>query len=182
MKIIAILGSLRKKSYNKQLLEEIIKLTNDSIKFEVFTPDYVPLFNEDIEFPPPESVKILREKIKSCDGILFLSPEYNHSIPGSLRNLLDWLSRPIEKGKGQVLNGIKCAVCGVTPGISGTLNMQDDLMAFLCFVKANIMVKQKIFINDINKYENENGIVDFNFKIDEIKEMVDNFIEFLNNN
>ncbi|MDO5707417.1 MAG: NADPH-dependent FMN reductase [Andreesenia angusta] len=179
MKIIALLGSLRKNSYNRQLLNEIIELTKDEIEFEIIMPDSIPLFNEDIEFPAPDSVKDLRDKIKRADGVWIFSPEYNHSLPGGLKNIFDWLSRPVEKNSGQVMRDVKVAISGVTPGISGTLNMQDDLMAFLCFVKADLMTSTRIYFNDIDRWEDENGNIDFTNFRDRIDKMIDEFIEFV---
>ncbi len=178
-KVVALLGSLRKKSYNRQLMEKIIELTEGKIEFDVITPDMIPLYDGDIEYPTPASVQDMRDKVRAADGIWIFSPEYNHSIPGGLKNMLDWLSRPMGEGKGQAMNGVKCAVSGVTPGISGTLNMQDDLMAFLCFLKADIMLKNKIYFNAIDDAEDENGIIDFSSRMHIIEKMIEDYIEFL---
>ncbi len=89
--------------------------------------------NEDIEFPAPAAVQRLRTQLQEADGIWFFSPEYNHGISGVLKNFLDWMSRPDEAQK-RVLNGKAAAVSGITPGMSGTLIAQDQLVTLLSFL------------------------------------------------
>ena len=93
MKIVAIVGSLRKDSYNMKIANFIKSRYKGKLDIEILKLNDLPLFDEDIEENPPESVNIFKEKIKASDGILFVTPEYNHSIPGVLKNALDWFSR-----------------------------------------------------------------------------------------
>lgn len=95
MHILMIVGSLRTNSYNRQLAEHIEEIIGDRAKVSYLRFDDVPLMNQDIEFPAPATVERCRREISAADGIWIVSPEYNHSIPGSLKNLLDWMSRPI---------------------------------------------------------------------------------------
>ena len=91
--IVIIVGSLRKGSFNKQLAtiinEQLHEFTTEFLSYE-----NIPFFNEDNEFPTPLEIKQVRNNIKKADGIWIVSPEYNGEIPGALKNLLDWLSRP----------------------------------------------------------------------------------------
>ena len=81
----------------------------------------------------------MRAAVKEADGIWIFSPEYNHFFPGVLKNLLDWLSRPISAKEPQVLAGKKLALSGITPGISGTGLAQDHLVTLLSFLNMDIM-------------------------------------------
>ena len=93
MNIAIIVGSLRKESYNKRIAEFLIKRYDGKYNLEIVSIDKLPLFNEDIEDDPPVEVIQFKEKIKNSSGVIFVTPEYNHSIPGVLKNALDWCSR-----------------------------------------------------------------------------------------
>lgn len=136
--IAAVVGSLRKASLNRQLAEAAAKLCGDDIAFEILDYQDLPFMNEDIEFPAPAAVKRLRAQLEEADGIWFFSPEYNHSYSGALKNFLDWMSRPDEAQK-RVLNGLPAAVSGITPGMSGTLIAQDQLVTLLSFLNLKVM-------------------------------------------
>lgn len=97
IKILAIVGSLRKESYNRQLALTAKVVVGDRADFELLEYQDIPLMNQDIEYPAPKAVKSVRDAVKSADGIWFFTPEYNHYFPGVLKNLIDWLSRPTTK-------------------------------------------------------------------------------------
>src|SRR5437868_356992 len=95
MKILGIAGSLRKGSYHRLSLLAAKDLAPDMWELEIFHQvGELPLFNQDDELHPPDSVIVLKERIRSMDAVLFATPEYNYSIPGVLKNLIDWASRP----------------------------------------------------------------------------------------
>lgn len=125
IKILAIVGSLRKDSYNRQLALAAKEIIGDRADFNLLEYKDIPMMNQDIEFPAPEPVKRVREEVKSSDGIWFFTPEYNHFFPGVLKNLIDWLSRPVSNKEPQVLAGKPAAISGISPGISGTGIAQD---------------------------------------------------------
>jgi chromate reductase, NAD(P)H dehydrogenase (quinone) len=93
VRILGIAGSLRKGSYNRAALRAAKQLAPDNAAIEIFELDGIPPFNQDIESPPPGAVAKLKEKIRSSDAILFVTPEYNYSVPGVLKNAIDWASR-----------------------------------------------------------------------------------------
>ncbi|NMA69046.1 MAG: NAD(P)H-dependent oxidoreductase [Desulfitobacterium sp.] len=138
IKVLAIVGSLREGSYNKQLALAAKEIIGDRADFEIVDYSDVPLFNEDIEFPAPEPVQRLRNKVLEADGIWFFTPEYNHFFPGVLKNLIDWLSRT-SKGVPQVFARKCAAISGITPGMSGTGIAQDHLVTLLSFLNMRIM-------------------------------------------
>jgi chromate reductase len=92
--ILGFAGSLRKDSYNKALLRAATKLVPPGAKLEIFDLEGIPHFNQDLEQSMPDRVKEFKAKIRSADAILIATPEYNYSIPGVLKNAIDWASRP----------------------------------------------------------------------------------------
>jgi len=92
--ILAILGSLRKESSNRKLLNEIIKIAPTEIKFEIYDWAAIPIFNQDAELDLPQPVKDFKAHVSAADGILVVSPEYNAGMPGGVKNLIDWGTRP----------------------------------------------------------------------------------------
>ena len=92
--ILGIAGSLRKASYNRAALRAAQQLAPESAKIEIFELDGIPPFNQDEEANPPGKVTLFKSRIRAADAILFVTPEYNYSIPGVLKNAIDWASRP----------------------------------------------------------------------------------------
>lgn len=139
MKILAIVGSLRSGSLNRQLALAAAEYLKGKAEVEILDYTEVPLFNEDIEFPPPHAVISARAKVKDADAVWFFTPEYNHYFSGVLKNLIDWLSRPVSGNEGPVLTGKPAAYSGITMGGGGTANAQDHLVALLSFINMNLM-------------------------------------------
>ena len=108
-----IVGSLRKNSFNKQLAAMAEQELGDRASVSVLDWSEVPVFNQDEEFPTPKSVAEARVAVNEADAIWIFTPEYNHSVPGSLKNLFDWLSRPLEDGTPSVLTGKVMTMSGV---------------------------------------------------------------------
>jgi chromate reductase len=139
IKILAIVGSLRKDSLNKQLALTAKEILGNSVSFSLLDYQDIPFMNEDIEFPAPQSIKRVRDAIKLADAIWFFCPEYNHYFPGVLKNLIDWLSRPISDKKPQVLAGKPVAVSGITFSMTGTAVAQDHLVDLISFLNMDVM-------------------------------------------
>ena len=165
-KILFIIGSTRKNSFNRQLSEivEKIILENDDIKpynVEVKYLDFsaVPFFNQDYEFPTPDSVKNVRKMVFEAAGLWIFTPEYNHSYPGYLKNLIDWLSRPLVKNDfsaGTTAHGKKVTISsagGRAAGINSTNKLRELLdfvgMHLYSDVLTGISIDQKSFATDI---------------------------------
>ena len=146
IKIVAIVGSLRKESYNRQLALEAKELVGERADFELLEYYDIPFMNEDIEHPAPEAIKRVREKVKSADGIWFFTPEYNHFFSGVLKNLIDWLSRPISDQEPQVLVGKPAAISGISPAMAGTSLAQDHLVTLISFLNMDVMNAPRLTI------------------------------------
>lgn len=143
-RILFIVGSLREGSFNRQLAREAEQMIG--ARAEVTYLDYkdVPLTNQDIEFPEPEAVCRLRATVKEADGIWVFTPEYNFSYPGHVKNLFDWLSRPVVANDYEtptVINGKKVALSGAG-GKMATAKCREKLTDLLTFLKADVMEPQ----------------------------------------
>lgn len=160
IKMLAIVGSLRKDSFNQQLALAAKEVIGDRADFKFLEFHDVPMMNQDVEFPAPEAVKRVREEVKSSDGIWFFTPEYNHFFPGVLKNLIDWLSRPVSHQEPQVLAGKPAAISGITPGMSGTGIAQDHLVTLISFLNMKVMNVPRLTIpNAMQLLDSEGKLV-----------------------
>lgn len=160
IKILAIVGSLRKESFNRQLALAAKILIGDRTDFKLLEYQDVPLMNQDIEYPPPGAVNRVRKAVRSADGIWFFTPEYNHFFPGVLKNLIDWLSRPISDKEPQVLSGKSAAISGITPGVSGTGLAQDHLVTLISFLNMDVMNTPRLIIpNAMQQVDNQGRLL-----------------------
>jgi len=157
IRIIAVVGSLRKDSYNRQLALEAKRVVGDRAVMELLEYADVPLMNQDIEYPAPDAVRRVRDIIKSADGIWFFTPEYNHFFSGVLKNLLDWLSRPVSDDEPQVLGGKPAAISGITPGMSGTGSAQDHLVTLISLLNMRVMNQPRLTIPHAAQQTDESG-------------------------
>lgn len=140
-KVLMIVGSLRKDSFNSQLADAAADMLVG--KAEVRFLDYadVPFMNQDIEFPAPESVARVRREVRDADGIWIFSPEYNAQIPGVLKNLLDWLSRPLDPADRQRNSAAKGKVVTISgaAGKSGAAGVRKNLGPLLEFMSMEVI-------------------------------------------
>ena len=180
IKIIAIAGSLRRDSYNRQLAMEAGSLLGNKVEFEILDYSDVPLLNQDIEYPAPYPVKRVREAVQSADGIWFFTPEYNHFFPGVLKNLIDWLSRPISKDEPQVLNGKPATFSGIAFGISGTAIAQDQLVTLISFLNMNIMNQPRLTIPTVMQQTDQNGKLALTTGAPFLEKQANEFLKFIN--
>ena len=132
-KVLMIVGSLRKNSFNHQLAKQAESLLAGKAEVSFLPFGDLPFMNQDTEFPAPESVARVRQAVQEADGIWIFSPEYNYQIPGVLKNLLDWLSRPLVPNdweRGSAVKGKPVTISGVA-GRSGAAGVRKHLSALL---------------------------------------------------
>jgi chromate reductase len=115
--ILGIAGSIPGQSFNRTVLRAATQLAPEGATIDIFEIDGIPLFNENAEQDPPNKVMELKGRIREADAVLFVTPEYNYSIPGVLKNAIDWASRPYG---GSAWTGKPAAVVGATTGALGT--------------------------------------------------------------
>lgn len=179
MKILAIVGSLKSKSLNKQLAIQAKELFNKEIDFEILEYSDLPFFNEELEANPPDSVKRVREKVEEADGLWIFTPEYNHSYPALLKNIIDWLSRPIPNRKDLILARKPVAISGIALGIAGTSIAQDLLVSLLSFLNLNIMNSPRLTIPSAFTILDENREIDKSKTQSKLEKQGRAFIEFI---
>lgn len=156
-KVAALAGSIRKDSYNKMLLNAAIKHAPENMEFEILNIDDIPLFNQDdLDKLIPEQVVLLKEQIKEADALLIATPEYNHSIPGVLKNAIDWASRPLHT---YPFNGKPLGIMGASTGIAGSLRAQLHLRQIL-FVSNDMRTPELIVQLAQNKFDSEGNLTD----------------------
>ena len=179
IKIVAIVGSLRKESLNRQLALDAGRLIGDQAEYELLDYSDVPLLNQDNEYPAPPSVKRVRETVKTADGIWFFTPEYNHFFPGVLKNLIDWLSRPVSEKEPQVLGRKPVAVSGITPGMSGTGIAQDHLVTLISLLNMTVMNLPRLTIPNAEQQTDGNGRLTLSTSAPYLEKQVQAFIRFI---
>ncbi len=142
MRILGFAGSLRVGSYNRALLRAAQELAPESIAIDTFDLAQVPLYNADIEAQgDPEGVASFKHAISQSDAVLMATPEYNHGVPGVMKNALDWASRP---PRGSVLNGKPAAIIGASPGATGTARGQSQLRQTFEFTNCYAMPQPEL--------------------------------------
>lgn len=140
-KVLIITGSLREKSLNRQLAQETAKLLEGNAQVSFLDYRDLPYMNQDMEFPTPETVKRVRSAVEAADGIWIFTPEYNRSYPGVLKNLLDWLSRPLSALNPEgifILSGKKVTLSGVG-GSSGASQSLEKLKELLHCMRMEVL-------------------------------------------
>jgi chromate reductase len=143
LRVLAFVGSLRKGSYNKLALRAAMELKPADMDLEVFDIAPIPVYNEDVReqgFPPV--VDSFRDKIRKADALLIVTPEYNYSMPGVLKNAIDWASRPPD----QPFNDKPAAIMGASGSVLGTARAQYDLRRSCVFLNMHLVNKPEVMI------------------------------------
>lgn len=141
-KIAVLVGSLRRDSINLKLAKALEKLAAGRLAFHYLDVD-LPLYNDDLWADPPAKVTQLKADVTAADGILFVSPEYNRSMPAVTKNAVDWASRPFGHNAWK---GKPVAICGASPGSQGTAVMQSQLRSSLVIVETVVMGGPEVYI------------------------------------
>jgi chromate reductase, NAD(P)H dehydrogenase (quinone) len=143
-KIVVIVGSIRRESINRKLADALTKLAKPGTQFTFARIDDLPLFSQDLEPAPPAAVTRLKGEIQAADGVLIVTPEYNRSIPGVLKNAIDWASRPYGKNS---FDGKPTAAIGTSPGAVGTAAAQQHLRSILMYLNVIQMGQPEGYIS-----------------------------------
>jgi chromate reductase len=152
--VLGVAGSLRQKSYNRAALRAAIELAPAGMTIETFDLAPIQPYNEDVKergFPPP--VQEFREKIRAADALLIVTPEYNYSIPGVLKNAIDWASRPPD----QPFEGKPIAIMGASPGRLGSARAQYHLRQCFVFLNGLVMNRPEVMIAGAPQMFDEQG-------------------------
>src|ERR1700688_891230 len=154
VRILGIAGSLRRGSYNQAALRAAKLLVPENSEIALFQLDDIPMFNEDDEKRPPSSVLELKKRIRSADAVLIVTSEYNYSVPGVLKNAIDWASRP--QGDS-AWSGKSAAIMGASPGAIGTARAQHHLRQIFVALNLFLLNKPEVVIADAAHRFNEDG-------------------------
>lgn len=175
-KIVGLCGSLRKGSYNAMLLKIAGDLLPEEIEFEVVSYDDIPVYNADNDMPEaaerPLSVVKFREALAKADAFIITSPEYNYSIPGGLKNAIDWASR----GKDSPLMHKPVALMGATQGMWGTVRMQAAFLPVFTFLNMNPVLQPEVLVAQAQNKFDEQGNLKDEAAIGIIKKKLENLI------
>jgi chromate reductase len=144
LRILAFAGSLRRDSYNRALLRAAAELAPGDMSIDIFDLSEVPLYNGDVEAGSvPEGVSRFKAAIQAADGVLMATPEYNHGVPGVMKNAVDWASRP---PGGAPLGGKPVGIIGASPGITGTARGQSQLRQAFEFTNSFCMAQPELLV------------------------------------
>ena len=158
MRLLAVSGSLRESSFNTSLLRAALEAAPDGVELELWEGiGELPLYDEDLEGDVPESVRRLREDWAAADAILFSTPEYNGSVPGGLKNAIDWASRPRLEA---VLRNKPVAVVGASTGQFGALWAQQDLKRILGVTGARVVGTEIPVSRAHERFDTEGRLLD----------------------
>lgn len=154
IRIFGFAGSLRKGSYNKSLLSVALEMVPKEATLEIFDLDGIPPFNQDLENQPSEKVKEFKAKIRAADAILMATPEYNYSIPGVLKNAVDWASRPYGDN---AFDNKPVALMGASIGMLGTARAQYHLRQSFVFLNMHPLNQPEVMVSFANEKIDQDG-------------------------
>lgn len=167
IKIFTLVGGISKNSLNQKYFEAIKDLNLSDFEFTTFDIAELPFYSQDLEKDLPKSVKKLKEMIQSADGILFITPEYNRSFPGVLKNAIDWASRPYGQNAWK---DRPAAILGASPGATGTFGAQQHIRQSLAYLNMRVLGQPEVYFGQADKAFNEqNELV--NEKTEEILQL-----------
>ena len=152
--VVVIAGSLRKESFTLKIANALAKLAPATLKPEVVTPHGISFFNQDLEATPPADWLAFRDKLQKSNGVLFVTPEYNRSIPGVLKNMIDVGSRPY--GKSSFL-GKPTGIVSNSPGPLGGVSAAKHLQQILPGIAGSIMGQPEIYLNGVGDAFDDKG-------------------------
>ncbi len=174
--VVVIVGSLRKESFTLKVANALAKLVPDTIKLNVVTLNDISFFNQDLEAAPPADWLAFREKLQKSNGILFVTPEYNRSIPGVLKNAIDVGSRPY--GKSSFL-GKPVGIVSNSPGPLGGVSAAKHLQNILPGISGPILGQPEIYLNGVgDAFDDKGELVKESLKT-VLKQYIDAFAAFV---
>lgn len=171
-----IVGSVRTGSINQKLAEGLMKLGGPDVEFRQMKIDDLPMFNQDIEEPPPASVERFRKEIRAADGILFVTPEYNRSITPLLLNALSWGSRPYGHNS---FAGKPGAIAGASAGVIRTASAQAHLRTLLGVLDIRLIVQPEAYVHFTDDLIGPDGAIANEKQRDFLKKKIGKFTDWV---
>ncbi|ALI35407.1 FMN-dependent NADPH-azoreductase [Candidatus Nitrosocosmicus oleophilus] len=176
IKILGFAGSLRKESFNRALLRNADKFVPDNARLEIFELDGIPPFNQDTEKEMPQKVREFKSKIKDADAILISTPEYNYSVPGVLKNAIDFASRPYGDNP---FDGKPVAIMSASIGMLGGARAQYHLRQIFVFLNMYPINRPEVMVNfATDKFDSEGSLLDETSR-ELIGELIQNLVDWV---
>ncbi len=174
-RILVLVGGISKNSLNKKLFMAMKEEAPSEMKLEYFDISELPFFSQDIENEPPQQVVEFKKLIAECFGVLFITPEYNRSLPGVLKNAIDWGSRPYGKN---LWDKLPAGVMGCSIGATGTMASQQHLRQILGYLNMAVMGQPEFYLNGSKVFDQEGQLTDQKTK-DHIQKYWEAFTEWI---
>jgi|1185.fasta_scaffold383531_1 chromate reductase len=175
--VVGFAGSLRRASYNRALLRAAAELAAPPLHVVIHDLSPIPLYNGDVEAEgAPSSVTELRTAVRQADALLIATPEYNHGVPGVLKNAIDWLSRP---PRDSALNGKVAAIMGASPGMTGTARSQSQLRQAFVFTNTYALLQPEVLVARAHEKFDADGRLTDQGTADFIKVFLAGFTELI---
>lgn len=179
LNILAFSGSLRKSSINTGLIKASMELGGEEMNITLEDISNFPLYNQDMESNYPEELTNLKKRIREADGIIIATPEFNRSIPGGLKNMFDWTSRPYGDS---AWDNKKVVTMGASPGSVGTAVGQYHLKQILLYLNTQVMGQPEFYVsNASDKFDKDGNLTDEKTK-EYIKRLLESFTKYINQN
>jgi chromate reductase len=177
LNLVGICGSLRRGSYNRMLLQIVIGMLPDDVTVTTAEIGDIPLYNADLDTAdPPAPVRRFREQIAAADGLLIASPEYNYSVPGGLKNAIDWASRP---ANSSVLNQKPIGIMGTAAGRFGSVRAQLNWRQVFLFTESYVMLKPELIVPNAAQVFDANGTLQDEALREFIQTYVDAIVQWI---
>ncbi|WPU66969.1 NADPH-dependent FMN reductase [Peredibacter starrii] len=155
IKTLTLVGGISRNSLNKKYFRSIQELSIPHFEFETFDISKLPFFSQDLEMDPPDIVSEFKDLIREAQAVLFISPEYNRSFPGVLKNAIDWGSRPY----GQNLwNRKPAALLGASPGAIGTFGAQHHLRQVMAYLNMSVLGQPEMYFNASHAFDEQDRL------------------------
>jgi chromate reductase len=167
--VVVLVGSLRKESLNRKMAIALRAMAPQSLKLEIVEIRDLPLYNQDLDANPPPASTAFKERVRKADAVLFVTPEYNRSVPGALKNAIDVASRPKAES---AWNGKPCAIVSVSPGAIGAFGANHHLRQSLVFLNMPSMQQPEAYIGGADKLFDAQG----NLTNDSTRAFMDKFL------
>lgn len=175
IRILGIAGSLRRDSYNRAALRAATELVPEGASIDIFELDGIPGFNQDEEQNPPAKIVELKKRIREADAILFVTPEYNYSVPGVLKNAIDWASRPYGES---AWNGKPAAIMGASIGSIATARAQYHLRQMMVFLNMFPVNQPEVMIGNASERFDASGKLTDDATKDFIRQLIQSLVEW----
>lgn len=177
--VAVFVGSLRKDSFTRKLANALIAMAPAPLKLEIVEIRQLPLYNQDDDANPPAASVAFKERVQKADAVLFMTPEYNRSVPGVLKNAIDIASRPYGKS---VWNGKPGAVISLSPGAIGAFGANHHLRQSLVFLNVPAMQQPEAYIGHAAKLFDESGKLTDDSARDFLSKFVQAFAQWIERN